>query len=352
MMFVSNLFAQEATLSIKDEAGNDEITVAPGQELFYLVFWLDTEYTGFAPDLTARLYMPEGIEVITNEDEEDEEKRPKPILMDRMGTTSMASGYNVMTSYVTVFANHSGAKKMAAGSSGIVKVACRVTTATVSEDPYVIQVKKAKLFDALADDGEGGKGVDFKVPDFSVNVYVRDKVTITLDHEYITYCSDKPLDFSDSELGLTPLVVTDVTATEAEVAGLDKVAAYEGIIINGTPGTYTIPVVTGSTPSKYSGNKLIGVTEETEIAQNSYVLSDGAFRPCNQGKLPANKAYLPESAFTSGAKVITLVFGGTTGINEVQKSETDGAIYNLSGMRVSKTQKGVYIMNGRKVIVK
>jgi hypothetical protein len=33
-------------------------------------------------------------------------------------------------------------------------------------------------------------------------------------------------------------------------------------------------------------------------------------------------------------------------------SETDGAIYNLSGQRVSSPSKGIYIQNGKKIIIK
>jgi hypothetical protein len=43
----------------------------------------------------------------------------------------------------------------------------------------------------------------------------------------------------------------------------------------------------------------------------------------------------------------------STGIQEVKKFEaTDGAIYNLAGQRVSNAQKGIYIVNGKKVIIK
>lgn len=46
-----------------------------------------------------------------------------------------------------------------------------------------------------------------------------------------------------------------------------------------------------------------------------------------------------------------------TGISEIQKTETEGkTIYNLNGVRVSGSQKslakGVYIVNGKKVVVK
>ena len=42
----------------------------------------------------------------------------------------------------------------------------------------------------------------------------------------------------------------------------------------------------------------------------------------------------------------------TTGIQNVKISATNGAIYNLAGQRVEKATKGIYIMNGKKVIVK
>ena len=46
------------------------------------------------------------------------------------------------------------------------------------------------------------------------------------------------------------------------------------------------------------------------------------------------------------------VNGGTaTGIDKVQQN-TNGAIYNLAGQRVAKTQKGIYVVNGKKVAVK
>jgi hypothetical protein len=43
-----------------------------------------------------------------------------------------------------------------------------------------------------------------------------------------------------------------------------------------------------------------------------------------------------------------------TGIQSIKvfASETDGAIYNLSGQRVSSPSKGIYIQNGKKIIIK
>lgn len=171
--------------------------------------------------------------------------------------------------------------------------------------------------------------------------------TVTLAKEYNTYIPTKDLDFSGLE-GIKAYYVTAVTATEATLTEATTVAAGEGIIISGTPGDYEVPVAAEAV-TKNTDNLL----KTSGIAVNDYILYNGKFVLCSDDELAEGKAYLPASAITSGAKVINIVFGGeSTGISEVKKSEADSAIYNLSGMRVSKTQKGVYIMNGRKVIVK
>lgn len=42
----------------------------------------------------------------------------------------------------------------------------------------------------------------------------------------------------------------------------------------------------------------------------------------------------------------------STGINNVEQTIGDAAIYNLNGVRVNKVQKGVYVVNGKKVVIK
>ena len=165
---------------------------------------------------------------------------------------------------------------------------------------------------------------------------------------YNTYVSDKDLDFTG--LDAKAYIVSAVSATEATLSPVDAIKAGEGFIIQGA-GEATIEVpVAAETPAASGTLLATGQPSEGDylLAKDgsSFVLWDGT------GTLAATKAYLPASAISSGAKIINIAFGESTGISEVKKSEADGAIYNLSGMRVSKTQKGVYIMNGRKVIVK
>ena len=82
-------------------------------------------------------------------------------------------------------------------------------------------------------------------------------------------------------------------------------------------------------------------------------MKDGKFHKLNAGTIPAGKAYLLADDITS-APELTINFGGTTGIADVRSKKADvrGEIYNLNGQRVAQPAKGLYIQNGRKVILK
>ena len=70
----------------------------------------------------------------------------------------------------------------------------------------------------------------------------------------------------------------------------------------------------------------------------------------------ANKAYLPASALPKDAEKSTSLrfdFGGTTAIEEVETEAAEAVIYDLTGRRVNEiTKAGIYIIGGRKVLVK
>ena len=64
----------------------------------------------------------------------------------------------------------------------------------------------------------------------------------------------------------------------------------------------------------------------------------------------AGKAYLPKPAEAS-ARFISFDFGTETAIESIEGAEVENAVvYDLSGRRVQKAQKGLYIVNGKKVV--
>ncbi len=79
------------------------------------------------------------------------------------------------------------------------------------------------------------------------------------------------------------------------------------------------------------------------------------FRKTTSGTLAANKAYL-KIASGSPAPTLGIVFNDseTTGINDMKREtiNNNGEYYDLQGRRVAQPTKGLYIVNGKKVVVK
>lgn len=151
--------------------------------------------------------------------------------------------------------------------------------------------------------------------------------------------------------------VVDGTIKGTEVNGI--VPAGTGLLMTGTAGaTYVFPLASGDATADVSGNKLVGVTKDTDLStltdgDNHYVYDNDAFQLHSTGTIAANEAYL--SLPTSGTDKINVTLGGTTGIKGIAAdNEDNGAWYTLDGVKVNEkpTAKGLYIHNGKKVIVK
>lgn len=71
------------------------------------------------------------------------------------------------------------------------------------------------------------------------------------------------------------------------------------------------------------------------------------------GSLTSGKVYLPSSAVTSSSRDFIGFEGDVTGINEVKnQKETVEGIFDLQGRKVITPSKGLYIVNGKKVVIK
>ena len=136
------------------------------------------------------------------------------------------------------------------------------------------------------------------------------------------------------------------------------VPANTGLLLKGSAGTVNIPIVVSSS-TDVSANKLTGVTANTEIAaETGYVLmaspSLGFYKNANAFTVGANTAYLPAD-FTASARGFFLLDGSeATSINSVKSEEMKdkSEVYNLKGQRVSQPTKGLYIVNGKKYVIK
>lgn len=126
-----------------------------------------------------------------------------------------------------------------------------------------------------------------------------------------------------------------------------EVPAGVGVLVEGSGEIVpTFDVEAGSVDSdlKVSNGTVAGNGSIYVLANGShdvgfYLLAEGV-------KIPAGKAYLEVNA--NGREFIG--FGDATGIKSVETVKANGAVYNLAGQQVKSAQKGVFIVNGKKVI--
>ena len=140
----------------------------------------------------------------------------------------------------------------------------------------------------------------------------------------------------------------------------DIVPANQGTIVySETPGTYAIPVTTASGTIGDTGLEISDGT--TAIGDNIYILASrsenvGFFRWAEDYSLAKGRVYLNTGTLAPAFLSIDLGNndGETTGIQELKNSKIEelNPYYNLRGQRVTQPTKGLYIVNGRKVVVR
>ena len=172
---------------------------------------------------------------------------------------------------------------------------------------------------------------------------------------YATFVTQDKIDFSKS---------AGVTAYKAKVNGdaidlAEVTAAPIGtpLVIAATSDSYLLTVAS-DTPAEVTDNDLLAGPKSDSDGSNYYVLGMeggkvGFGLLANGVNLPATKAYIPASKFTTPAHFYPFD-DETTGIKTVESKKNlfDGGFYNLSGQKVIKPAKGLYIVNGKKVVVK
>ena len=204
-----------------------------------------------------------------------------------------------------------------------------------------------------------------KVSDISYSNYTTSAEILPLrafdgKNYFATFSCDKAVKFVDATVFTVD--VENGTISLNEIAS-KQVPANTGVLLRSTKEsdvfTYieSAPVIEGTNLLKPASEKMTegfkyyklaydNFTEKTSLGFYWGAAEGGAFT------VKPGLAYLavPQA---QAANVKGFSFDGTqTGINGVEATTAKGAIYNLNGQRVEKAQRGIYIQNGKKFIVK
>lgn len=176
-------------------------------------------------------------------------------------------------------------------------------------------------------------------------------------HEWITYLATEDMVIPT---GLKVYVIASVTGRNVMAEETTYIPKDVAVLINAVEAQdqYIATPYRGEDLSYQS--MLQGATTAVDVttltAENDiFVLYNNEFVKTTSGTIPAGRCYLPLAKGQASSRLsITLDDEETTAVGRVngESVATDGAIYTLNGLRVEKPTKGLYIVNGKKVVIK
>lgn len=187
-------------------------------------------------------------------------------------------------------------------------------------------------------------------------------VTIT-DADYATFVSDKKTDFAGT--GITAYTAK-VNGNSVTLTSIEKVPANTPVVVHKDVEETTIFNVSVTTAdiAAVSENDLCVSDGTNAVGDNVYVLGNtngiGFYKWTSNNSLSAGKVYLNVPAMNAPAgsrDYLTFAFedqatGVGASLMNSEKCKVNSAIFDLQGRRVVNPTKGLYIVNGKKVIVK
>jgi hypothetical protein len=197
-----------------------------------------------------------------------------------------------------------------------------------------------------------------------VEVEVGDKKDATLkvsDALISTFCAPFTVAIpADYQSYVTASIITGVDNSNVlvlEPVENGIIPAHTPVVIE-IPRAYELPVSGIYVKGTPTSGWLTGVYEDTKAPVGSYVLQNidgkvGFYQVVKnqQPTVKANRCYLTASA--SNVKAFFLNEDDATSINEelrMKNEESEGGIYNLAGQRIQKMQRGINIINGKKIL--
>lgn len=186
-------------------------------------------------------------------------------------------------------------------------------------------------------------------------------ITVTVrDAGYTTYVTPAAVSFP---VGVEAFIVTAINEGSMHMDAVTSVPANTPIVVKAAEGTYTLTKIESAT---VNGNLLLA-SDGTTSGDGSTIYALGVgktgdeagvvgfYKVKSGSKVPAGKAYIVVSSSNPVKNYIAFDFGGTDAINAIDNGQLtvdSSVIYNVAGQRVGKMTKGIYVVNGKKVIVK
>jgi len=171
--------------------------------------------------------------------------------------------------------------------------------------------------------------------------------------EYRTYVASANLIVPT---GVKAFIATGKTSTELTLKSVAKIKKDSPVILNASEGYYSFEI-TNEAVDYGSDTNLLKISDGTVINGVFVLAKNGdevGFYKWAGGALSPGKVYVEAPAAATARDFLAFAFDNeTTAIESVVKThKVDGQYFNLAGQRVAQPTKGLYIVNGMKVVIK
>ncbi|MBO7558654.1 MAG: Ig-like domain-containing protein [Bacteroidaceae bacterium] len=174
--------------------------------------------------------------------------------------------------------------------------------------------------------------------------------------KWATYVAEDNVTFPSEVSAYTVETIKTDHVTLGEALAVKKGTPI--LVYSNTPGTYTLEVVAEEDCEDTFNNQLKVSDGSVTGSANIYALANKdqgvGFYPVGNGiAVPAGKAYLEISGSTQSVKGFLALGDFADAINNITAETANGTIFNIAGQKVQNiTKGGLYIVNGKKVVVK
>lgn len=286
-----------------------------------------------------------------------------------MAVKSITVGYNATTvkdRTLNIYGNYSAYTSTTdlyddAKKGTLVGTAVKSTDTGTTSSYSKVSFEEPYLYIGLCS-ADGALYCDYIVVEYLEAGYTRD----VTEGNYGTIC----LAQNATVTGADVFEIAGTRLKEGEVSGIvleavESLEAGKAYIFQATGAKLSAFMTGTAVTAAATDGAIVGnlSDESVNVANGNYVISQNKIRKVNGGTatVAKNRAYLnlsgvaeyQEPSETTTKRTVELdVAGSTTAISEINADVNNSVMFDLSGRRVNKMDKGIYIVNGKKVIVR
>lgn len=188
--------------------------------------------------------------------------------------------------------------------------------------------------------------------------YTDQEIAVTMGEDgYMTYCNkDVALSFGDLEAFIVPAVGAD----NVTLSSITQAPSNTPVVLRGAAGSHNLTVLESAEAIETNKLRVSGGSITTTEKDTRYALAKkngvvGFYKVSAGTMVPEGKCYISVSNTAqaeSARDFLSFIEENATRVNAVENGQSTGVVFDLQGRQVKQPTKGLYIKNGKKVIIK